>query len=88
MGAAIARGLSTPLHLRAAFRVCIYAHVDSRTVIAKIEAAGWCEVRQEGSHKHFQHPTKPGTLTVAHPKKHIPIGTLRDIAKRSGVDLK
>jgi predicted RNA binding protein YcfA (HicA-like mRNA interferase family) len=76
-----------PLHLRAALRVCIYAHVDSRTVIAQIEAAGWREVRQKGSHKHFQHPTKPGTVTVAHPK-HIPIGTLRDIAKRAGVDLK
>jgi predicted RNA binding protein YcfA (HicA-like mRNA interferase family) len=76
------------LHLRAALRVCIYAHVDSRTVIAQTEVTGWREVRQKGSYKHFQHPTKPGTVTVAHPKKHIPIGTLRDIAKRSGVDLK
>jgi len=62
--------------------------MDSRTVIAKLEAAGWREVRQKGSHKQFQHPTLPGTVTVAHPNKDIPIGTLRRIARDSGVDLK
>lgn len=61
--------------------------MDSRTVIARIEAAGWREVRQNGSHKHFKHPARPGTVTVAHPKTHIPIGTLRNIEKTSGVTL-
>jgi predicted RNA binding protein YcfA (HicA-like mRNA interferase family) len=59
----------------------------SRDVIRKIEAAGWVEVRQAGSHKQFRHPTLSGTLTVPHPKKDLPIGTLKSISKASGVQL-
>jgi predicted RNA binding protein YcfA (HicA-like mRNA interferase family) len=29
-----------------------------------IVADGWFLVRQKGSHKHFKHPTKRGTVTV------------------------
>jgi predicted RNA binding protein YcfA (HicA-like mRNA interferase family) len=60
---------------------------SSRTVIGKIEAAGWAEVSQEGSHKQFKHPTKPGRVTVPHPVKDIKIGTLKSIEKLSGVKL-
>jgi predicted RNA binding protein YcfA (HicA-like mRNA interferase family) len=67
--------------------VCINTSVDSRTVIAKIEAAGWREVRQKGSHKQFKHPTLPGLVTVPHPKRDLPIGTLRSIERVSGVVL-
>jgi len=35
-----------------------------RAVIKLIEADGWVQVRQTGSHRHYQHPTKPGTTTV------------------------
>lgn len=59
----------------------------SREVIAKIKADGWCEVRHEGSHKQFRHPEKPGTVTVPHPKKDLPTGTLKSISKQSGVPL-
>lgn len=59
----------------------------SREVIRRIEADGWYEVRQAGSHKQFRHPTKPGTVTVPHPKKEMPVGTLRSISKASGVPL-
>lgn len=52
-----------------------------------LEAQGWYEVRQTGSHKQFQHPTRPGTVTVPHPKADLAIGTLRNIAKQSGVPL-
>ena len=60
----------------------------SREVISKIEADGWVEVRQTGSHKHFRHPTKPGTVTVPHPKSEMAIGTLKSIEKQSGVKLR
>ncbi|MGP9679119.1 type II toxin-antitoxin system HicA family toxin [Halomonas sp. AOP27-A1-41] len=33
------------------------------------EADGWELVRIKGSHHHFRHPTKPGTVTVPHPKR-------------------
>jgi predicted RNA binding protein YcfA (HicA-like mRNA interferase family) len=59
----------------------------SREVIRKLEADGWREVRQTGSHRHFRHPEKPGTATVPHPKKDLPVGTLKSIVKASGVKL-
>ena len=40
----------------------------SREVISRLEAAGWREVRQTGSHKQFRHPERPGTVTVPHPR--------------------
>jgi predicted RNA binding protein YcfA (HicA-like mRNA interferase family) len=63
------------------------AKVRSRDVIKKLEAAGWFEVRQTGSHKHFRHGERDGTVTVPHPKKDLPIGTLKSISKASGVPL-
>jgi predicted RNA binding protein YcfA (HicA-like mRNA interferase family) len=59
----------------------------SREVIKRIEAAGWYEVRQTGSHKQFRHPVKAGVVTVPHPKQEMPIGTLKSISKQSGVPL-
>jgi predicted RNA binding protein YcfA (HicA-like mRNA interferase family) len=59
----------------------------SREVIRKLEAHGWYEVRQTGSHRQFRHPTRPGLVTVPHPKKELPIGTLKSISKVSGVPL-
>jgi predicted RNA binding protein YcfA (HicA-like mRNA interferase family) len=61
--------------------------VDSRRVIELLEADGWREVRQRGSHKQFKHPTKAGLVTVPSPRKDIPAGTLRSIAKQAGLTL-
>jgi predicted RNA binding protein YcfA (HicA-like mRNA interferase family) len=61
--------------------------VDSRQIIKLIEAGGWFEVRQKGSHKQFKHPTKPGLVTVPSPKKDIPAGTLHSIVKQAGITL-
>ncbi len=57
-------------------------------MLAKLEADGWCEVAQKGSHKQFKHPSKTGRVTVPHPKKDIPIGTLRSIEKQAGLILR
>jgi predicted RNA binding protein YcfA (HicA-like mRNA interferase family) len=62
--------------------------MDSRTIIAAIEADGWREVRVTGSQHHFRHPTRPGTVTVPHPKRDVPNGTLRSIERASGVRLR
>jgi predicted RNA binding protein YcfA (HicA-like mRNA interferase family) len=59
--------------------------MSSREVIKAIEAAGWTQVRVNGSHHHFRHSTKPGTVTVPHPKKSLKQGTLRSIEKQAGV---
>jgi len=49
---------------------------------------GWFEVAQVGSHKQFKHPTKPGRVTVPHPKRDIPLGTLRSVEKQAGIRLR
>jgi predicted RNA binding protein YcfA (HicA-like mRNA interferase family) len=61
--------------------------LSSREIIARLTAAGWEQVRQKGSHVHFRHPTKPGTVTVPHPRRDMKIGTLRSIERQSGVTL-
>ena len=62
--------------------------MNSRTVIAALMSDGWFEVNQVGSHKQFRHPTKPGRVTVVHPSRDIPVGTLRSIEKQSGLNLR
>ncbi len=41
-----------------------------------------------GDHFQFRHPSKPGKVTVPHPKKDIPIGTLTSIERQSGLNLR
>ena len=57
----------------------------SREVIRMLKADGWYEVACDGDHHQFKHPTKPGRTTVTHPKKDIPMKTLKSISKQSGV---
>ena len=68
--------------------VCINTHMNSRDVISALKADGWFEVNHAGSHKQFRHPTKPGRVTVVHPSRDIPAGTLRSIEKQSGIKLR
>ena len=62
--------------------------MDSRSVIRQLRADGWLEVNQVGSHKQFKHPSKPGRVTVPHPRRDIPMGTLKSIEKQAGIKLK
>jgi predicted RNA binding protein YcfA (HicA-like mRNA interferase family) len=69
-------------------RVCTSIHMNSRTVIAVLKAAGWRQVAQKGSHVQFKHPERPGRVTVPHPKRDIPMGTLRSIEQQAGIKLR
>jgi predicted RNA binding protein YcfA (HicA-like mRNA interferase family) len=62
--------------------------MTSADVIEALEADGWRQVAQKGSHKQFKHPTKPGRVTVPHSVKDMRIGTLISIEKQSGVHLR
>jgi len=54
-------------------------------VIQRLQREGWILARVSGSHHQFVHSDKPGRrVTVAHPKKDIPIKTLRSIMKQAG----
>jgi len=60
--------------------------VKSLELIKMIEADGWYQVRVTGSHHHFKHPTKKGLVTVPHPKKDLPSGTVKSILKQAGLN--
>jgi len=62
--------------------------MTSREVIAALKADGWTLDRVTGSHHIFRHPAKPGTVTVPHPRKDIPIGTLKSIERQTGIKLR
>jgi predicted RNA binding protein YcfA (HicA-like mRNA interferase family) len=58
--------------------------MTARQVIRRLIAEGWHEVRQTGSHKQFQHDSKPGTVTVPVHKGDIRAGTLASIYRQAG----
>lgn len=60
----------------------------SSDVIRMIEADGWLQVAQKGSHRQFRHLVKPGRVTVPHPKADLAIGTIKSIERQSGVSLR
>lgn len=59
--------------------------MKSSELIRKIEADGWYLVATRGSHHQFKHPTKSGRVTIPHPKKDLPQGTVRNILKQAGL---
>lgn len=61
--------------------------MSSHEVLRKLKADGWYEVATRGSHLQMKHPTKPGRVTVPHPKKDLPVGTVKSIERQAGVKL-
>jgi predicted RNA binding protein YcfA (HicA-like mRNA interferase family) len=61
--------------------------VNSSKLIKLIQKDGWVLLRVKGSHHQFKHPIKKGTLTIPHPKKDIPKGTVNAILKFSGLKM-
>jgi predicted RNA binding protein YcfA (HicA-like mRNA interferase family) len=59
---------------------------SSRDVIRLLMQDGWIRAATDGRHVQFKHPIKPGRVTVAHPVKDIPVGTLRSIYRQAGWD--
>ncbi|HEY4328920.1 MAG TPA: type II toxin-antitoxin system HicA family toxin [Phycisphaerae bacterium] len=58
--------------------------MDSREIIRRLNTDGWQLVRTKGSHCQFKHPKKPGLVTVPHPKKDLPTGTVKSIFRQAG----
>ena len=59
--------------------------MNSAQIIKLLKADGWLLVHTVGSHHQFRHPTKPGNVTVPHPKKDPPLPTVRSIMKQVGI---
>jgi predicted RNA binding protein YcfA (HicA-like mRNA interferase family) len=60
--------------------------MDSKEVMRRLKDDGWYIVNIRGSHHQFKHPTNPGKVTLPHPKKDLPIGTVRNIFSQSGLE--
>ena len=58
--------------------------MNSREIIARLRADGWVLVRTKGSHHQFKRPGEHGLITVPHPRKDFPAGTLKAIKRQAG----
>ncbi|MBM3295835.1 MAG: type II toxin-antitoxin system HicA family toxin [Candidatus Aminicenantes bacterium] len=57
-----------------------------REAIAMIEKEGWYLRRVKGSHRQYQHPSRPGLVTIAgHPNDDLAPGTLNSILRQAGI---
>lgn len=60
---------------------------DSKDLIKLLESDGWYIVNKVRSHCQLKHPTKKGRVTIPHPKKDLPIGTIKSILKQSQIEV-
>jgi predicted RNA binding protein YcfA (HicA-like mRNA interferase family) len=58
---------------------------DSREIIRELEAAGWRFAGATGSHHHFKHASRPGKVTVPHPRRDLHPKTVRSIYRQAGL---
>jgi len=59
----------------------------SKEIIKRLLQDGWYEVAKRGSHVQLKHNIKKGRVTIPHPKRDIPKGTLSSIMKQAGLKL-
>ncbi|KAA0947320.1 type II toxin-antitoxin system HicA family toxin [Pseudomonas sp. ANT_H14] len=59
--------------------------MQSRLLIKELQEAGWVLDRVTGSHHVFTRRYSPYTIPVPHPKKDLPLGTVRSIRKHAGL---
>jgi predicted RNA binding protein YcfA (HicA-like mRNA interferase family) len=60
--------------------------MNSREIIDRLNREGWILVNTRGSHHNYRHPDHQGRVTVPHPKKDLPKGTVRSIFRQAGWD--
>ncbi|WP_180056164.1 type II toxin-antitoxin system HicA family toxin [Acinetobacter sp. YH12142] len=61
--------------------------MNSSDLIALILENGWFIRRIKGSHHHFKHHLIQGIVTIPHPNKNLPIGTVKSIFKQAHINL-
>jgi predicted RNA binding protein YcfA (HicA-like mRNA interferase family) len=56
-------------------------------LIRLLEDDGWTLARTRGSHRQYEHRSRPGTVTVAgKPSLDVPPGTLNAILRQAGLE--
>lgn len=63
-------------------RIIIHMERDSRKIVRRLEDEGYALVATRGSHHKFRKGAV--MIIVPHPKKDLPVGTARAIAKMAG----
>ena len=58
-----------------------------REIVSILEALGFAEVRQRGSHKRFRHPDGRGTTVPMHQGRDVSPILLRQIARDIGLSI-
>lgn len=74
-------------HLLERFDQCpTLSGLKVKDAIRKIEADGWRLARTRGSHRQYQHPQKPGLVTIAGlPSADLDVKTERSILRQAGL---
>lgn len=57
---------------------------NSRKLIRLLEQDGWYLVDVRGDHHQFKHPSRKGRVTVPHPNRDLPTGTIRSVYRQAG----
>ncbi len=61
--------------------------VSSREILRMLQQAGFKLVRQTGSHVRLFHSEKRQLVSVPHPNKDMPLGTIKSIERQTGLRL-
>jgi predicted RNA binding protein YcfA (HicA-like mRNA interferase family) len=61
--------------------------MSSTRILRMLVAEGWYEVARKGSHVQLKHPSRKGRVTVPHPRKDLPAGTVKSIERQAGIRL-
>ena len=59
--------------------------MNSKQVIKQLEEDGWTLRGVRGSHHIYTHPSKPGHISVPHPKNDLGKGLVNQILKQAGL---
>ena len=65
--------------------VVIITTINSKQLIKALENDGWTLRGVKGSHHVYTHPTKPGHVTIPHPRKDLGTGLVKAILKQAGL---
>ena len=68
------------------YEIGVTKTLSSRDVLAILKEDGWQLVAIAGDHHQFRHPTKPGRVTVPHPRNDIALPLLRSVYRQAGLD--
>ncbi len=59
---------------------------SSKEIVKMLLKDGWYEVNCVGDHHQFKHPHKKGKVTIPHPKKNLPLKTVKSIFKQAEIN--